>query len=79
MAVLLVSVLNDFRMIYQVAGGSSAGLHSWVECKRRIIQVSNCVRLELFGMFTVSPDCLSGRNVIVQVKVTPPRKGLRGC
>lgn len=67
-AAMLVSVPNDFWRIYKVARGSSAGdplqknIHGW-NAKKGIIPVSPRPRLEIFGMFGVSPDCLSGKQI----------------
>lgn len=56
MALLLVSLLTYFLMIYQVESGSSAGLHSWVECKKwsfRFLRHCSCTFLGCLDCYPV--------------------------
>lgn len=60
--------VNNLLMIYQAESVSSAALMGRIH--KGNIQVFTTPGLLLFGMFRVSPDCLSGINVTLQMKAT---------
>lgn len=66
-------------MIYQAESVTSALLMGGIH--KANIQVFKTPLLRLFGMFGVSPDCLSGINVTLQMKayLQHKRAGLQGC